>query len=182
MKLNSLYLLAAVGLMLAGCSSTPTRVDSGPIHARTFCFVNRGQPPDFADDRAAVHNMIQSAITKDLAAQGVTRVATGGDVTVGYLVIIGNNASTAAINTYFGYGMGAEELHEKAQEAYTSSKNPNYFEAGTLLIDIIDTKTGKLLKRNYATRPIIQNITPEARAERIQEVVDEILKTLRVTQ
>ena len=78
--------------------------------------------------------------------------------------------------------MGAEELHEKAQEAYTSSKNPNYFEAGTLLIDIIDTKTGKLLKRNYATRQIIQNITPEARAERIQEVTDAIFQPLQVAQ
>jgi hypothetical protein len=182
MKFHALSAVAAVALMLTGCSSTPTKVDSGPIHARTFSFVNRGQQPspDFSDERQAVHEMIQSAITKDMAAHNVTRVASGGDVTIGYLVIIGNNATTEAINTYFGYGEGAGELHEIAHDAYTSSKNPNYFEAGTLVIDIIDTKTFKLLKRNYATRPIIRNITPEARAERIQEVVDEILKNLRV--
>ena len=73
--------------------------------------------------------MIQAAITKHLAGLGVTQVPAGGDVTVGYLVIIGNNATTEAINTYFGYGEGANELHEKAQEAYSKSKNPNYFEA-----------------------------------------------------
>ena len=180
LKLHSLLGLIAAVLVSAGCSSTPTKVDTGPIHARTFSFVNPGQTPDFADNRQAAHEMIQAAITKDLAARGVTRVAAGGDVTVGYLVIIGNNCSTEAINTYFGYSEGADALHDKAQAAYTGSKNPNYFEAGTLVIDIIDSKNYKLLKRNYGTGPVIRNITAEARAERIQEVVDEILKNLNV--
>jgi hypothetical protein len=182
MKSFPLIALAATALAFAGCSSTPTKVDAGPIHARTFNFVNRGDrsSPDFADDRQAVHQMIQSAIAKNLAARNITRVAAGGDITVGYLIIIGNNASTESINDYFGYGEGANALHEIAHDAYTDSKNPNRFEAGTLVIDIIDNKDYKLVKRNYASRALIRNITAEARAERIQEVVDEILKNLKV--
>lgn len=182
MKLPLLFGFAAVVLTLAGCSSTPTKVDTGTIHARTFTFVNRGQTPDYAEDRQAAHKMIQAAITKNLAARGVTKVTTGEDITVGYLIILGNNASTEAINTYFGYGEGADALHDKAQAAYSKSKNPNYFEAGTLVIDIIDTKTYKLLKRNYGTRSVMSNITADERAERIQEVVDEILKNLEIKQ
>lgn len=182
MKSSSFLGLLVAVLTLAGCSSTPTRVDTGPIHARTFSFVNRGQTPDYADDRQAAHAMIQAAITKDLAARGVTRVASGGDVIVGYLVILGNNVSTEAINTYFGYSQGADALHDAAQKAYGDSKNPNYFEAGTLVIDIIDSRDYKLLRRQYATRPVVQNISAEARAERIQAVVDEILGSLRITQ
>ena len=168
--------------MLAGCSSTPTKVDTGAVHARTFNFVNRrSQPePGFADERQVVHERIQAAIAKNLTAKGLVQVAAGGDVTVGYLVILGNNATTESIDTYFGYGEDVSALHHKAHEAYTSSKNPNYFEAGTLLIDIIDNRSFELLKRNYATRSIIQNITPEAQTERIQEVVDEIFKNLKV--
>jgi hypothetical protein len=178
MKLHSLIALAAVVLTLAGCSSTPTKVSTGTIHGRTFNFVNRGdQPaPDYADNRQAVHEMIQNAITKDLAVRGVTRVASGGDLTVCYLIIIGNNATTEAINDYFGYRQGANELHEIAHDAYTGSKSPNYFEAGTLVIDIIDNKNNKLVKRNYGTEIIIRNLAPEERAERIQEVVDRILR------
>lgn len=174
--------LTAAVLVLAGCSSTPTKVDTGPIHARTFSFVDRGNrpAPGFADDRQAVHKMIQAAIAKDLAAQGVTQVPTGGDVIVGYLVIIGNHVSTEAINDYFGYNAGAEALQDKAHEAYINSKNPNDFEAGTLLIDITDGKNYKLLKRGYATRMIDQDATLEVRSERIQAVVDEILKNLKV--
>jgi len=176
--------LAAGALALVGCSSTPSKVDSGVIHARTFNFVNRGpQPaPSYTDDRAAVHTMIQEAITRRLTALGVKKVDTGGDVTVGYLVIVGNNASTAAINDYFGYGGDASALQAKAHAAYTNSKNPNFFEAGTLVIDIVDSRSFKLLKRNYATRTILRNLPEDARVARIQDVVDEILGDTRFAQ
>jgi hypothetical protein len=124
--------------------------------------------------------MVQAAITKNLAAKGITRVDAGGDITVGYLIIVGNNVSTTAINDYFSYGDDVAALHDKAQEAYASSKNPNYFEAGTLLIDITDSKSFKLLKRGYATRQLLRNVPDDTRAERIQEVVDQILSDLQV--
>jgi hypothetical protein len=181
--MKSIPILLVTGVLaLAGCSSTPTHVGGGPIHASTFSYVNTGlkPAPGYADDRAPIHSMIQSAITKSLASRGLTQVATGGEVTVAYLIITGNNASTASINDYFGYGDDATALHEKAHAAYTGSKNPNYFEAGTLLIDLIDSKSYKLLKRGYATRPILRNIPDDARAARIQEVADEILRDVRV--
>src|SRR5262249_39680596 len=125
--------------------------------------------------------MIQQAITSNLASKGLTKAASGGDVTVGYLVIVGNNASTEMINQYFGYSSDAAALHDKAQKAYNKSKNPDYFQAGTLLIDVTDSKTFKLLKRAYVTRPILSNPTAEVRAANIQSAVDEALKDLNVS-
>ena len=182
MNLNSLLILAAAVLTLNGCSSTPTKVDTGTIHARTFSYVNTGAKPapGYADNRQFIHPMIQGAITKNLSGHGLSQLPAGGDVTVAYLIITGNNASTSAINDYFGYGEDATALHQKAHTAYTGSKNPNYFEAGTLVIDIIDSKSFKLLKRGYATRPIFNNLTDDARTARIQEVVDEILRDVRI--
>lgn len=182
MKLNTVLILAACVLTLAACSSTPTKVDTGSIHARTFSFVTKSSRPSpaYADNRKVVHAMIQDAIAKNLAGRGVTKVSENGDVTVEYLVIAGNNATTTTINDYFGYGEDATALHEKAHTAYTQSKNPNYFEAGTLVIDLIDSKTFKLLKRGHATRPILRSIPDDERAARIQEIVDEILRDLRV--
>ena len=94
MKQTFLLPLILTGLLIAGCSSTPTRADKGPIKARTFSFINGGVPPaaEFADKREAIHKTIQDAITQNLAAKGVSKVASGGDVTVAYLVILGNNA------------------------------------------------------------------------------------------
>lgn len=182
MKPNMLLLLAAGLLTLAGCSSTPTKVDTGPIRARSFTFVDRGlkDPPAYADNRQAVHQMIQDAITRNLAAKGVTHTGSDADITVGYLVIVGNDGYTRSINDYYGYGDAAAGLHDKAHAAYTSNKDPKYFEAGTLVIDIIDSKSYKLLKRGHATRPVLRDPPTDARAARLQEVVDEILRDMRI--
>jgi hypothetical protein len=71
-------------------------------------------------------------------------------------------------------------LIDKAHEAYTEGDQRNYFEAGTLLIDIIDSRTHKVLLRNYVTRPILQKPPVDARKARIQEAVNEALKGVRV--
>jgi len=179
----SLVAVALAGLIIAGCKSTPTRVDRGPVNARTFNFVNGGSPPSatFADKREEIHRMIQDAITQNLARKGVSRVAENSDVTVAYLVIVGNDVSTESIDKYFGSGRD-ESLHDKAQEAYGKSKNPNSFQAGTLLIDILDSKNYKLLKRNYVVRPLLNKPTAEVRRSHIQEAVDEALKDLQVAK
>jgi hypothetical protein len=184
MKLSSFYILSASILALAGCSSTPTKVDTGPIRARTFSFVGPSTKPSpaYADNRQMIHPLVQDAIKKNLAARGVTHVASGGDIVVAYLIITGNNASTTSISDYFGYTEDDTALQEKAQKAYTSSKHPGFFEAGTLIIDLIDPQASKLLKRGYATRQILRNLPEDARAARVQEVVDQILHDLRITQ
>ncbi|MHC1764472.1 MAG: DUF4136 domain-containing protein [Verrucomicrobiia bacterium] len=173
--------LALAALCLASCG-TPTKVDKGVIHGTTYSFVG-GRPrvvPGFVDDREPIHATIQEAIGKNLARKGLSRLPSGGNLTVAYLVIVGNNGSTEAIDTYFGYGRDTSALHDEAQKAYSSSKNPNYFEAGTLLIDIIDTRTFKLLKRSHVTRPLLRDRSAAVRAERIQEAVDAALNDLRI--
>ncbi len=176
-------LLAAFSMWMAGCSSTPGKIDTGTISARTFSFINRGNPaPGFAETRGQIHALCQEAITQSLARRQVTRVEQGGDVTVAYLILTGNNVSTMSINDYFGYGRDATKLAEKAHEKYTGNANPNYFEAGTLLIDIIDSKSWKVLRRGYATRTLLQNPTPEQQTARLQEVVEEIFKDVRFKQ
>lgn len=173
--------LLAVGL--ARCTSTPTRVDRGPIAARTFSFVKTGQAamPAYADPRTELHAMIQGAIAANLDYRGLSQVASGGDVTVAYLVIVGNNATTTSLNDYFGYNRDDAGLVKKAHQAMAiDNQNPNLFEAGTLVIDLIDGKSFELLKRNYAVRPILRDATAELRQERIGEAVEEALRDLRI--
>ena len=180
----SLKLLAGVAIAvvaIAGCS-TPSHVDKGPIKAGTFSFLRPGPLPDaaFAENRQQIHALVQGAIANNLAAKGLMRMADGGDVTVAYLIIVGNNATTSAINDYFGYGPDAIALTDKAHEAYTEGNQRNYFVAGTLLIDIIDSRTHKVLLRNYVTRPVLRNAPADVRQARIQEAVNEALKGLRI--
>lgn len=178
MKHSLLSTLALVAFLAGGCS-TPTTVDKGPIHATTFSFV-QAKPAPFADNDAAIHAVIQEAITKNLAAKGVSKLPMGGDVTVAYLLILGNPVATEYINDYFGYHReDLTGLMNKAHKAYTENQGPDYFEAGTLVIDFIDP-AGKVLWRSYATRRLLGNPTAEQRASYVQGAVDEALANLRV--
>ena len=180
-RLTVLSGLAVAAFIVAGCS-TPTHVDTGPIKATSFSFLRPGPLPEaaFAEKRQQVHALIQEAIETNLAAKGLKRVTAGGDVTVAYLIIVGNNVSTSAINDYFGYSPDAMALVDKAHEAYTEGDQRNYFEAGTLLIDIVDSRTQKVLARNYVTRRVLQNPSADVRKARIQEAVNEALKGVRI--
>lgn len=182
MKHLCLLPLLLAGLLLAGCSSTPTRVEKGSLKVHTYNFINGGiaLTPPATDRRDAIHQLIQKAIVNNLTAKGLERTDGTGDVTVAYMIIVGNNVTTEAITTYFGMGRDSDVLHNKAEDAYSSSKNPNHFEAGTLVIDVLDAKTYELLYRNYVVRPVIGNATATVRGERIQEAVDDALANLRI--
>ncbi len=176
--IQNLFFVAAGILVLAGCTSNPAKVDRGSIAARSFSFVNPATAP--APRWQPIHTMIQDAITTNLAQRGIAKADGRSDVTVGYLLIVGNNAATASLNDYFPLGEDPDKLQNKALGAYSKSKNPSYFEAGTLVIDLIDSQSFKLLKRGYATRPVLRNPSADARMANIQEAVDEILRDLRV--
>jgi len=183
MKISLTSLLLAAGvLLIAGCSST--RIDSGRITAHTFSFINPGKPLSaFPEDQQRVHALVQDAITQNLAGRGITRVESGGDVTVAYLVIAGNNTMTTSLNDYFGIREDTEKLTDKAQEKYTDNRNPNSFAAGTLVIDIIDPKSSwKVLYRDYATRALLRDVSPDAKAERMRQVVEQILGKAKFNQ
>jgi hypothetical protein len=182
--LHCLPFLAAI-FILAGCASAPDRerVSSGTIQASTFSFINPGNRPAPAgtDNREAVHRMIQGSITRNLAGKGVSKVASGGDITVAYLVVVGTPTSTEAISDYFGYTEDTEKLHLKAHDAYTGTAARSQFEAGTLLIDILDGKTNKLLHRNFMTRSLLKNIPAAERSAHVEEAVNTILSGVRIT-
>jgi len=184
MKTTSYALIAAGALALAGCSSVKTKVDSGPIHASSFSFINTGsrEMPAYAEKQKQVHAMVQEAITKNLAAKGVKFVNQGGDLIVAYLIIVGNNATTTSLDEYFGYTADATALADKVHnEQAVKGSDRSYFEAGTLVIDVLDASGSKLLKRSTVQAPILRGLTPEARQERIQGFVDQALNDLRIS-
>jgi hypothetical protein len=179
------YLLPVLAaLMLAGCASEPTRYSSGPIQAHTFNFIHmeQDQNPTLAAKRAETHELIQGAIKKDLTTKGLTQVATNGDVAVLYLIVVSDGSSTQTINDYYGFSDSSYELQDKAHQVFAIEKrNQTGYAAGTLVIDIVDMRQGKVLWRNFVYRPILADLPMEQRQVRLQEAVNEVLKGLRVS-
>ena len=185
MKTNTCSLIVAAAFVLAGCSTVKTNVDTGPIRARTFSFINTGSRavPDYAEKRKQVHAAVQEAITASLAAKGVNCVKEGGDVTVAYLIIAGNNATTTSLNEYFGYTADATALVDQVHKSQAvTGDDRSYFEAGTLVIDFLEPGTSKVLKRASIQAPILRALPLEERKARLQKLVDEALSDLRIVQ
>ena len=179
-------LLACVflALILVGCSSVQTHVDKGAINARTFSFINTGnrQTPNYAETSRQAHALVQQALINNLSPKGIAHAERGGDVTVAYLIIVGNNAATASLNDYFGYTDDSAALVHKVHDAETGTdKDRSYFEAGTLVIDFVDPKTSKLLQRRSIQAPVLRNLPMEQRSARVQTVVDQALANLPVS-
>lgn len=170
--------LLLVALLLAACSSVKTHVDKEPVKARTFSFLDTGtrQAPGYAEDRAQAHAMVQSAIRTNLAARGVSYAPSGGDVTVAYLIVVGNNSTTTSLNQYFGYTDDASAFVEKAHSEETGSEaHRGYYEAGTLVIDFLHPSDSKLLQRRTIQAQVLRNLPAETRAARVQSIVDQAL-------
>ncbi len=169
--------------MFAACSSVKTHVDKGPLKARSFSFLNTGSKalPSYAEERKLAHEMVQQAIIKNLGAKGVTYAPSGGDITLAYLIVVGNNTTTTSLNSYFGYTPDSEAFVNKVHSEQTGSDARGYFEAGTLVIDFVDPTTSKLLQRRSIQAQVLRNLPSTTRTARVQAIVDQALQDLPVS-
>src|SRR4051812_25679408 len=180
---QSLLATVAVTIALSGCSTAKTKVDSGSIKARTFSFLNTGgrQAPPSVDNRQQANALVQQAIANALAARGVTQTPSGGDVTVAYLIILGNGVSTTSLNEYFGYTDDATALVDKSHRQESKRDDRTSFEAGTLVIDFLNPQTSKILQRRTIKADLLQNVTMEQRSARLQGLVNDALKNVSIS-
>jgi len=165
---------------LSACSSVKTHVDEGPVRAGTFSFLNTGsrQAPAFAEESRKAHELVQQALIKNFAAKGVKHLPSGGEVIVAYLIVVGNNSTTTSLNDYFGYTDAREAFVKKVHAEQTGRDSRNYFEAGTLVIDLVDRGGQKLLQRRSIQAEVLRKLPMEERAARVQSLVDRALKDL----
>jgi hypothetical protein len=172
-----------VGLALTAFGSAKMRVNRGSVTARTFSFLDMGNKPlpNYAEPRQEAHAAIQQALIKNMGDRGVTFTKSGGDVTLAYLLIIGNNTMTTSLNSYFGYGEDASDLVDKVHKEQTNGKERGYFESGTLVVDFVDPKNSKLLQRRSIQAQLLRDLPKEKRIERLQKLIDDGLKDVPVS-
>jgi hypothetical protein len=172
--------IALVALAVSGCSSVKTQVDNGAVPGHSFSFLNTGPRtvPSYAEDRKEAHEMIQQAIISNLAAKGIKYAPQGGEITVAYLVIVGNNVSTTSLNAYFGYSGDAAALVERVHNEQSANKNREYFESGTLVIDLLNSSASKLFQRRSVQAEVLRNLPLEQRTARVQSLVDAALNNV----
>ena len=133
--------------------------------------------PVYADKDAVVHGMIQKSLAKEFRSAGFAVGQSDAELVVAYLPIIQDGTSTKSVSDYFGQGRNSGALLEEAHRrgVLEAEGRQDFYEAGTLVVDVIDARTGELVYRNFATRPVVPGTADAVRQARIDRVVAEAL-------
>lgn len=123
-----------------------------------------------------VHGMIQKSISKQFAAQGMAYGSGDADLVVAYLVIYQEPGMTARYEDYFGYGRDAGQIADVAHtRGALENKRPDYFRQAGVVVDVIDSRSNKLVYRNFAKGDVNKGASAATRAARIDAAIGEAL-------
>ncbi|NWK55785.1 DUF4136 domain-containing protein [Verrucomicrobiaceae bacterium N1E253] len=171
-----------IGLLLCSCS-TGINMPSGTIDSyQSANLISRNPYAEKFGSAASqahvrkVHSMIQGSIKSEFQRNGVQYGKKQSDLAVAYLILVQNRAITYHYNDYFGHGPNANEIAKTAHERGVMKKEvSDYHNKAGILIDVIDTKTNKIVYRNFYATDIVHIPSDSIRANRIRQAVQSAL-------
>ncbi len=182
--MNKLFLLLFFTLILAGCASTKVYHEGAipekfsEIKATYGWFKGNSPSTDIRVNNSTVTTLIQQSVDNQLSGRGYKRVEPEqADYLISWFGSIREEVKEIAISQYYssyGYGSLAGMLYQQSDDGKLIKK----FSRGTLVLDVIDPGSKKVLWRGSATNTIRKNMSDKDRAMYIDISVKEILKTL----
>lgn len=180
--INRLTGILSLLLLLNGCSTMQVNVDYDQTvtfdNLQSYAWVpgtpEKSNNPKLDSD-TLLHDRIQGAINSWLSVHGYQqKPLQQADFLVAYRVIVEDKTSVTVLNDYYGYPMGWRYGYYRP---YGTQRTYVYdYQQGTIIIDIVDPKTRKLMRRGSASDEVREKTTPEKRQQKITEAVDAILK------
>lgn len=176
MKFRFLSLVCLLPLAFLSACQTVEQPKGSSHGYKSARLVRPKSVPTFAnpDDRA--NHAIQTALGSAFRSKGFAVDPADADLTVAYLIVLQNNATTKLIDDYFGFGRSSMQIAEIAHDRGVIRNNrADYYQAGTVVIDIIDNKTGKLVYRDFATRDVTNDMSDAQLQAHANSAVQEAL-------
>jgi len=122
-----------------------------------------------------VHGMIQRSLAKQFTSKGMTYGKGDADLVVAYLVIYQEPGMTADYRDYFGYGRNADDIAVLAHNRGALGSRSEYFRQAGIVIDVVDSRSNKLVYRGFAKNDVVKGASDGTRAARIDAAVAEAL-------
>ena len=176
--INRLVLSASFAGLLASCS---TGVDMPHGNGKGYQSARLVQPdpnrPAITNEtEKQVHGMIQKSIARQFTSKGMAYGGNKADLVVAYLVLVQEPGSTSRYDRYFGYSPDTDKISELAHtRGVLDSNRPDYFREAGIVFDVIDTKTNKLVYRNFVRGDVVKGASGATRAARIEAAVAQAL-------
>lgn len=172
--------LALAAGLLASCTSgvdQPQGTRKGYTSARLIQRDPNLPAPSTAIEKQ-VHGMIQKSIAGQFTARGMAYGKGGSDLVVAYLVVYQEPGMTADYRDYFGYGRNADGISSLAHtRGVLKNQRPDYFRQAGIVIDVIDSRTNKLVYRGFSKNDVVKGASATTRAARIDAAVAEALES-----
>ncbi len=166
---------------LSGCSTMQISSDydasANFAGLKTYNWIP--EPPKASSDpridNPFIERRIRDAVDNQLAAQGYERGLSGdSDFLVGYHVALEKKLAVSTMNEYYGVVVGPR-WHYSSPRWYGSETYVYDYDEGSLVLDIIEAGSRKLIWRGSALARVDTTASAERKTKRINEAVQRIL-------
>lgn len=159
------FALASLLVLLTACAYVPVDVESDATArtgGRTWTWLPRSPVARGEEAFAVIDERVRAAIERDLAARRFKKVEKERpDYLITYYAALDKPIASDAIT----YAAGVP----------TAAKAVASYPQGSLVIDVLDAKTGKLIWRGVGRRVFNAEQTPEDRKQRIDAAVASVV-------
>jgi hypothetical protein len=174
MAMNRMIFLTALVCISSLGHAHKVRVDFNPVthftQYKTYSWALAADSP--SDGHVFPNQLMRDRITgfieEALAARGLKRVATGGDLLVSYRVTVQEQPQFVTFSDGFAPGWG----WDWGWESGISTTTVQTFYDGTLMIDVMDAGHKKLVFQGTSTQEISSR--PEKNTQRLLKAVNSI--------
>lgn len=179
MKIRPLIAIVSMLALISACSNISVSTDYDKLadfaSLKTFKWHPQPNIPESKDARmvsSIMDNRIKMAIDDQLAFQGFKKVETTSDFLVNYSVTTEDKTRIRSYNTWGG-SMG--HGHRRMATGYRTEITVDDYRKGTLIIDIIDPSTNKLIWRGLDSKTLPSSTNTDKMDKLVNDVVMGIL-------
>jgi hypothetical protein len=168
--------LLVVGMLVSctGHVDRPQGTSKGYTSARLIQRNPNLPAPSTAIEKQ-VHGMIQNSLSRQFTSKGMAYGKGSADLIVAYLVIYQEPGMTADYRDWFGYGRNADDIAVLAHDRGALGSRPDFFRQAGIVVDVIDSRTNKLVYRGFSKNDVVKGASASTRAARIDAAVAEAL-------
>lgn len=172
-------IIAAAVLALSACSSMSTNWDFDPAASftqyKTYAWVEKKNDETGYHLDGLMDQRVRDAIEAELNQKGFTKSEAGSaDMLVNYLTKVDKKINVDTFNTNYGYnpywgpgwGWGGQMQTQTTVREY---------EVGTLIVDLVDNKSGRLVWRGSVADTIRDKNTPQEREAKVREAISSVM-------
>ena len=178
-KFKNVIFLTVLAIFI-GCSGIEVSQDYDVVadfsNLKTFDWylAEQKKTGDLRVDNLLRDSRVRKAVDRLLAQKGYQRISQGTpDFYVGYRYAIFTRIGSERVSTGVGFGFGGSGSFGAI--GIGTGNDVREYEEGMFVIDITDTKNGKLLWRGTGTRRVSRHSNPEKITKEVNEDVEKIL-------